>query len=196
MDGKLQTTATTGKKEYGTPFSDTIASNLFIGGPKANSAELFNGQIDEVKLFSRALSGSEIKAEYDAAKGGGGNVIQLWIGQNRMVSDNVESTIDSAPVVMNGRTLVPVRPIIEAMGGTVAFDPATRKIDLALKGRSLTLWLDKYEAVVNGQNVTLEVAPTVIGGRTMLPLRFAAESLGASLEWDALQQKITLKYTK
>ncbi len=194
VDGKLRATATTGKKEYGTPFSDTVASNLFIGGPKGASAELFNGQIDEVKLFSRALSGSEIKAEYDAVKGGGSHVLQLWIDQYRIVKDNQESAIDSAPVILNGRTMVPVRPIIEAMGGTVAYDPATRKIDLAFKTKTLTLWLDKYEAVVNGQNVTLEVAPTVINGRTMLPLRFAAESLGATVEWDKTTQKITLSY--
>lgn len=196
VDGKLQSSATTGKKEYGTPFSDTIASNLFIGGPKGASAELFNGQIDEVKLFSKALTGSEIKAEYDGVKSGGSHVLQLWIDQYRIVKDNQESAIDSAPVILNGRTMVPVRPVIEAMGGTVAYDPATRKIDLAFKGRTLTLWIDKYEAVVNGQTVTLEVAPTVINGRTMLPLRFAAESLGAGVEWDKTTQKITLKYTQ
>lgn len=194
VDGKLQATATTGKQEYGTPFSDTIASSLFIGGPKGASAELFNGQIDEVKLFSRALSGAEIKAEYDAVKSGGSHVLQLWIDQYRIVKDNQESPIDSAPVILNGRTMVPVRPVIEAMGGTVAYDPATRKIDLAFKGRSLTLWIDRYEAVVNGQTVTLEVAPTVLGGRTMLPLRFAAESLGAGVEWDKATQRITLTY--
>jgi len=194
VDGKLQATATTGKQEYGTPFSDTIASSLFIGGPKGASAELFNGQIDEVKLFSRALSGTEIKAEYDAVKSGGSHVLQLWIDQYRIVKDNQESPIDSTPVILNGRTMVPVRPVIEAMGGTVAYDPAARKIDLAFKGRTLTLWIDRYEAVVNGQTVTLEVAPTVLGGRTMLPLRFAAESLGAGVEWDKTTQKITLTY--
>lgn len=66
IDGKLNTTGTTGKIEYGVPFADTVASNLYIGGPTANSAELFNGQIDEMKVFSRVLTAAELKAEYDA----------------------------------------------------------------------------------------------------------------------------------
>lgn len=194
VDGKLKTTRTTGKKEYGTPFIDNMSSDLFIGGPVASSAELFNGQIDEVKLFSKALTGSEIKSEYETVKGTGSHVLQLWIDEYRIVKDGEESDIDSAPMILNGRTMVPVRPVIEAMGGKVAYDSATRRIDLTLKGTKLTLWIDKKKATVNDKSVTLEVAPTIIGGRTMLPLRFAAESLGAAVEWDKTTQMITLKY--
>lgn len=196
VDGKLNTTGTTGKREYNAPFLDNTTATLYIGGPAVGSLSLFDGQLDEVKLYSRALSGTEIKSDYDAVKGGGSNVIQLWIGQKILISDAVESVIDSAPLILSGRTLVPVRPIIEAMGGNVTYDQGTRRIDLTLKNRTLTLWIDKYEAIVDGQTVALQVAPTVVNGRTMLPLRFAAESLGATLFWEPVAQKITLRYTR
>ena len=80
------------------------------------------------------------------------------------------------------------------MGGTVAWDESQQKVTLSVKGTNVELWIDKNEILVNGQKKEMDVAPTVINGRTMIPVRFAAENLNAEIVWDGDNQKITIKY--
>jgi len=65
--------------------------------------------------------------------------------------------------------------------------------------KTIALWIGKGSATVNGVNTLIDAAnanvvPEVINGRTMLPLRFVTESLGATLGWDAATQTITITY--
>jgi len=57
---------------------------------------------------------------------------------------------------------------------------------------TLELWVDKQQAVVNGKQVTLDVPPTVVKGRTLVPLRFIGEALGAKVDYEAKARKITV----
>ena len=83
-----------------------------------------------------------------------------------------------APVIENGRTLVPVRGVLEAMGATVTWDNKTRTASAYLGENSTSVTIDSYTAYVNGYSFTLEVPPKIINGRTMVPLRFMAEAIG------------------
>nr|WP_290439093.1 copper amine oxidase N-terminal domain-containing protein [Paenibacillus sp. GP183] len=65
---------------------------------------------------------------------------------------------------------------------------------MQLNGTKVELWIDKETAIVNGSNKMLDVPPTIINQRTMLPLRFVAENLGSKLDWDGATQTITLSY--
>lgn len=57
---------------------------------------------------------------------------------------------------------------------------------------TLELWVDKQEAIVNGKKVTLDVPPTVVKGRTLVPLRFIGESLGATIDYEPKARKVTV----
>ena len=57
---------------------------------------------------------------------------------------------------------------------------------------TLELWVDKQEALVNGKQVKLDVPPTVVKGRTLVPLRFIGEALGAKVDYEAKARKITV----
>lgn len=88
------------------------------------------------------------------------------------------------PVIVDGRTLVGVRAIGEAVGGYVHWDPAKRQATVSRRGDVVVLTVGQLEASVNGQSVTLDVPPQIVDDRTMVPLRFIAESLGGTVEWN------------
>ena len=126
-------------------------------------------------------------------------LLVLQIGNSLFTVDGNPSTLDSSPIIKNGRTLVPIRAIIEALGGTVDWDGTTRKATVTLGDTPLELWIGKSSATVNGITMPIDssnakVVPEIINGRTMLPLRFVSENLGATVGWDQSTQTITITY--
>jgi hypothetical protein len=102
---------------------------------------------------------------------------------------------DTVPIISNGSTLCPIRAIIEAIGGSIAWDGSEQKTTLTLKTLKLELWINKKTAKVNGVSKNLSIAPQIINGRTMLPLRFVSEELGCNVLWDATDKIITIEYS-
>lgn len=101
----------------------------------------------------------------------------------------------TAPVQMNGRTLVPLRDIFEALGATVNWNAAAQTI-LATRGTTqIGLAINNRTASVNGSPVTLDQAATLIGGRTFVPLRFVAEATGAKVDWNGALQQVSILTT-
>ncbi len=92
--------------------------------------------------------------------------------------------LDVPPVIRDGRTLVPMRAILEALGATVAWEDAEQKITADKAGLRLEMWVDNDRAFVNGVETVLDVPPTLMGGRTLIPLRFVSEELGEDVIWD------------
>ncbi|MEA3421987.1 MAG: stalk domain-containing protein, partial [Acidobacteriota bacterium] len=97
------------------------------------------------------------------------------------------------------RTVVPIRAIVEALGGTIGWENATRKVTINFKGTVIELWIDNPKAKVNGIEVWIDidnhdVKPIIVNDRTMLPLRFVAESLGCTVSWDNDTRTITITY--
>ncbi len=91
---------------------------------------------------------------------------------------------DVEPQVVNGRSLVPFRKILEAMGAEVAYDASTQEITATRSGRTVKLTIDSTTAYVDGNAVSLEVAPVLMAGRTLVPMRFLSEALGVRVDWD------------
>jgi hypothetical protein len=126
--------------------------------------------------------------------------IKLWIGNASMSVNGVQKPIDAQgtkPVIVAGRTLVPIRAVIEAFGGSTAWESSTRKVTVTLGKDSLDLWIGKSQASLNGITLAIDavssaVVPVITNGRTMLPLRFVAESLGIGVQYDATTRMITL----
>ena len=98
-----------------------------------------------------------------------------------------------APMTMNGRTLVPMRDIFEALGATVNYNPLTRGIMATRGTTNVNLQIGNRTAVLNGRNTTLEQAPMIRRGSTLVPLRFVSESLGANVKWNAQRQVVNIR---
>jgi len=126
------------------------------------------------------------------------NVISMRIGDQYMMVNGVRQEIDpgrgTVPIIINSRTLLPIRAIVEAMGGTISWDEETRTITLAANGHSVTMWMDRTNIVVDGISMTMDVAPVSINDRTMVPVRFAAENLGCEVAWIADNNEVIITY--
>lgn len=99
---------------------------------------------------------------------------------------------DVNPTVIEGRTVVPVGVIFNALGFEVDWDESTRTVTGSNKSVIIKLQLDQTRATVNGKPVVLDVPATVISGRTMVPVKFVAEATGALVEWNNNTRTITI----
>jgi hypothetical protein len=90
---------------------------------------------------------------------------------------------DTPPTVVDGRTLVPVRAIFEALGATVDWDNTTRTATGKRGDTTVVIQIGNTTAYVNGEAKTLDVPAQLINGRTMVPARFVSEALGCEVTW-------------
>ena len=91
---------------------------------------------------------------------------------------------DQPPVSVDGRTLVPIRAVMEKMGGTVNWLPDTNTTEIRFDGNRMQLVLDSTTAFYNSEAHKLDVPPQAINNRTLMPLRFVAEKFGFYVGWD------------
>ena len=113
-------------------------------------------------------------------------------GINVFVNGNTVNFGGVPPTSQGGRVLVPLRGVFEALGAVVDYNAGTRTID-ALRGDTrLKITLGSTIAFVNDQPVRLEVPAQTSLGRTLVPLRFVGEALGAQVQWDAGQRAVII----
>jgi hypothetical protein len=103
---------------------------------------------------------------------------------------------DTTPIILNGRTLVPIRAIIEAMGGIVGWDDTERKITLNAYEHEVVMWLNQKNILVDGVAFEMDVVPQVINGRTMLPIRFVADNIGCQINWIGSKKQVVIVFYK
>ena len=129
-------------------------------------------------------------------------IITLKVGDPHITINGIEKNIDaqgSKPIIKNSRTLLPIRVLIESLGGTVEWDNTQKKVTITLGYNTIELWIGNPIAKVNGVDTPIDstnskVVPEIINGRTYLPLRFISENLGASVDWDSKSQTIIIYY--
>lgn len=127
-------------------------------------------------------------------------VIDLMIGEKSYQVNGVDKMMDVAPMIIDGRTLLPVRYIADPLGAAVGWNGGMQKATVTLGGTFLELWIDNPTARVNGVDKLIdtnnnEVTPVIVPpGRTMLPLRFIAEAMGCEVNYDGPTQSIEVLY--
>lgn len=101
-------------------------------------------------------------------------------------------SFDENPRIENGTTLVPMRKIFESLGATIAYDAKTKTVHASKEGTAVTLPIGSQYPLVNGIKKEIDVPGKIVNGRTLVPLRFVSESLGASVNWNQATQTITI----
>jgi len=99
---------------------------------------------------------------------------------------------DTVPIMMQGHVLVPVRAIFEALGGTLDWNSTNRTVIGQKSGNQIRLSIGNKQAIVNGNPVTMDIPAMIIDGRTMVPVRFVSESLGATVSWDSVTNTVAI----
>lgn len=92
-------------------------------------------------------------------------------------------TFDVAPVTINDRTMLPMRAIFDALGATVAWDNDTNTVTAAKGDITISLTIDNKIAAVNSKEYEMDVAPIISNDRTLVPVRFIADSLNCEVNW-------------
>ncbi|MDD4689539.1 MAG: copper amine oxidase N-terminal domain-containing protein [Eubacteriales bacterium] len=115
-------------------------------------------------------------------------------GTVRVELNGTELQFDVPPQLINGRTMVPMRKIFEAMGANVEWEESTQTIIATKQETTITMQIENLNIKVNGDNILLDVSPKLIDGRTLVPARAVAESLKAQVEWDDSTKTVIIKY--
>ena len=121
--------------------------------------------------------------------------IVLTVGSTLAIVGNEQITLEAAPVIEQGVTLVPLRFIAEAFDSEVNWNGALQIITIVNKTHNIQLQVNsKLVFIDNQKGKDLDVAPKIINGRTFVPIRFISEAFGATVDWDNNTKTVTITY--
>jgi multiple sugar transport system substrate-binding protein len=138
---------------------------------------------------------TSVLAAVPGAKAESITTIEVYIGKNTGTVNGKSTTLEQGAMIANGRTLVPLRFITEAMGAALGWEAATRTANIALGDNKIALTIGKTVAKVNGYDVALDAPAAIVNGKTVVPLRFVADSMGATTAWNAALKKVTVQFS-
>lgn len=110
----------------------------------------------------------------------------------RVYLDGEKIEFDIKPQTINGRTMVPIRAIFEAMGATVSWDDATETAVCIKEETVIKMTVDNNVMSINDTVVNMDVSPVVINERTLAPARYVAEAFGAEVNWSSKNKVVSL----
>ena len=175
-----------------TKANDGYALDTIKATDKAGKEIKLTDKDDGKYTFTMPASQVEVKAAFKQTASKPGKpaeemktVVVMQVGSKTMFVNGKAYEKDAAPVIMNDRTLVPIRFVTESLGGTVAWNAETKEATLVIDGKEIKMTIGK----------TIEkygIAPVIIDSRTFVPVRFVADELGATTTWDAVSKMVTV----
>jgi len=120
------------------------------------------------------------------------------IGQPSFLLNGAIKSIDATPVIIQGRTFLPIRHVADPLGVDASWNDIEKKVTLKAPHKTIELWINNNTAKVNGLAVKIDpnnpnVMPlTIPPGRTILPLRFIADNLDCSVYWDPQTSQVEI----
>jgi len=120
-------------------------------------------------------------------------IVKLVVGSSTALVNGSSLNLEVPATLLNGRTFVPIRFVAESLGAQVSWNGDTREVTIAKAGKTITMTIDSDIALVNAARLTLDTAPIIKDGRTLMPIRFVAENLGFETGWDDSSQTVIIK---
>lgn len=119
---------------------------------------------------------------------------ELWPGRNVALVNGVELPLDAGPYLdaASGSNMIPIRFLGDLLGATVDWNASDHSVTFRLGNRAVQLFTGSLTAYVDGVPLQLTVAPASVNSRTMVPLRFVIENLGADVRWDNQAKQISV----
>lgn len=100
------------------------------------------------------------------------------------------------PIVFNDYSVVPARDVFEKLGAEVLWRGATEQVIINYNSMKIILYINSIKATVNGEKKAMQIAPKIINGKTMIPARFVAETLGFDVTFDGATDTISISEKK
>ncbi len=116
-----------------------------------------------------------------------------WILSTNITYNGNKVNSDVPPYVKDGRTLAPIRAILEALGMTVSWNGATQTATAVKADITISVTINSNIAIVNGEQKTLDVPAEITNGRTFVPVRFFGEALGMTVDWDGYTKTVIIE---
>jgi outer membrane protein assembly factor BamB len=186
------------RKELGESGSGNVAFLTFIAKTATKkdllaSIDFLNVSLRDTLLFSKTAVTQSISFPIRQGKI---THIQLQIGSTSVQINDRFTSIEAAPYIKKGRTLVPLRIIAENMRTNVEWFAEEQKIILTQYDKIIHLWINNPTCRVDGKEIALpdQVSPEIKNGRTFIPLRFVTEQLQGKVDWNGSTQTITIEY--
>ncbi len=202
LDGS--SVATFAKKDVYTTYIDDIKFFVYDGTYKTGGGEV---KLETLYLTTYAWTknGRVYYMEYYRFSGEADTFrpeeflksISYEPGTIKIVMNGKRIYPDTPPAAIEGRTLVPIRAVAEEMGYNVGWDGKNNMITLVPgddNGNTVVFGLGRSDYLINDESHTLDVPAIAINGRTYIPLRAAAESMGATVSWDGNTNTAYINY--
>ena len=119
-------------------------------------------------------------------------IVSLTVNENRAIVNGIMADLDQPPVIVDSRTLVPLRFIGEALEAEITWNEEARTVTYVREGQEILLTIGDTTALVNGMPVELSVAPQIFSDRTLVPVRFISETLGYFVDWEEGEQRVVI----
>lgn len=156
-------------------------------------ADVSSGSMKNMQVFIESELGwnkTEIKPLWPL---GYGEILPKYDPKDISVTVNgVNLVLNQAPVIQNGRTLVPLRAIFEALDTDVSWNDKTRTVTAVNGKTTITLKIDQNTMMKDGKTIKLDVPAQIMNSRTMVPLRAVSEALGADVDWSELTKNVSV----
>lgn len=120
--------------------------------------------------------------------------ISMKIGSKYALRLNDAKKLASPPALIDGVTMVPLRDVVEYMGGSIEWEQEKQRINITFKYKRIIMTLGSKIGFVNGIATPVASAPVLIDGVTMIPVRSVATGLGCDVEWIGDTQNIYIHY--
>lgn len=117
----------------------------------------------------------------------------LGLAAERSIEVDLDGTtlkFDQNPVKLNNRVLVPLRAIFEALGAKIEWKAETQTIKANKGDIKVQIAIGATESFINGKPYILDQPPIILNGRTLVPVRFVSEAVGARVAWDSEDQTV------
>jgi hypothetical protein len=179
--------------------SFTLPSNVSVGSESLvkikiwPSAGMLNHSKPGASNIKLSTSRDIITATSNSYTINTGKTITLTIDSVTGYIDGKEVLLDAPAKIINNRAMVPVRLVSESIGARVDWDYDNREVTINSGGKYIKLYIDSKIASAGNKEITLDAAPTILNGRTMVPIRFIAEYFGSQVTWDDRTRSVVIK---
>ena len=110
-----------------------------------------------------------------------------------IVNGNPVNFVDAEPYINeDGRTMVPIRFISEELGATVSWDQAKQAVNINYKDKQIDIPINEKYFYIDGKQIELDTVAVINNNRTIVPLRFVGEALGANVLWSSATSIVRL----
>ena len=111
-----------------------------------------------------------------------------------VLMNETKMEFDVPPMLVNGRTMVPLRSIFEALGAKVYWSGSNETVSgISSDGDRVVISIGSNVATVNDVATDIDAPPIIVNGRTLVPLRFISETFGCEVGWDGATKTVSIK---